>query len=51
VPTNTPTSSPSPVIITPGAVVPTLGDSGMLILGLLLAGAGYLLLRKGSGVV
>ncbi len=40
-PTNTPTNAPTVV-----AVVPTLNESGMLILGLLIAAAGLLLVRK-----
>jgi hypothetical protein len=35
----------------PGNPVPTLSETGMLALGLLLAGLGYLLLRKGSSGV
>jgi hypothetical protein len=48
-PTNTPTTVPTPGQITPSNPVPTLNEAGMLILGLLLAGAGYLLLRKAQG--
>ncbi len=40
-PTGTPTN-PNP----PGAVVPTLDDRGMLILGLVVAGVGLLLIRR-----
>jgi hypothetical protein len=42
---------PTPQIITPSNPVPTLSESGMLVLGLLLAGLGYLLLKRTSSGV
>jgi hypothetical protein len=33
----------------PSVTVPTLSESALLVLGLLLAGMGYVLLRKGAG--
>jgi hypothetical protein len=39
------TPTPTP----PGVVVPTLSESGLLMLGLLLAGLGYVLLRRSQG--
>jgi hypothetical protein len=50
-PTNTPTNTPTPTVTQtptqpPAAAVPTLNEWGMLLFGLLIAGAGLLLIRR-----